>query len=1192
MSIKDDVMKMPPELARIVDPTHAGTYLVHMANVEFIADNEANFTQIHLLHENNANCNPSPLILIVENKIRENDIVADIYLKCADLIGFDSESNPIYGDPYFKAITYIVPKYSEFDKTFYLGVYNAVEVVSVIAKYGKTGDKFSIYALGDFNAKLLFITNFDEIRDAMYQGFDCNFAGFKLCHHCRGLGTDPETGGTCSTCSGNGQTDELSARRWGLDRIGADSNLVRWECQKFLPGDDKEEKDRKDRLFRHRVHGQRMWITPRVPDIKNTFARFLDKEPEDIRIYEDVGYTHDARVFDIDRNTINWTFTQPLINLYFSDAQFNGNVIEVSPAYSESEWILAGRGWNSNPGQRSNAWGSQGTGNDWSYLLRGTQEIRRTDNYYAVNSVSFDIRSQFQCITNTAGTHNICCGLNSSPIQMTRNTIPQQQFPLPSSNTNVEVTATQIRLKNLTETIIFYPKGNKTGNTCVDDDGTKTRTYAFHIDAAYLFGFFLNNQVVPREENHCYLEESFNAWIKANAEESGYNYRFHQERGARISKVSFRLNVNDIPHLNECLNSSGDVTCRVSFMHNGGWGEVYVERQGDLIKIATTADDVNDTQYTTQSFAVNKYIDPNFKIWFYENNYGHGGQDIWNLNFEALYAVPKTGTVRFEYDITDEIGTVLSNNEIREGDYVSQIHLARNDNPNAADSITYAGQYVDMNNEIRIFTETLTDPAVERFVNINREIKKITMDVTLTSNSSRTHNPTITPTELYFTRVPNAKKFNITIPTDTINGNNTLIFRANAPGTSGFYLDHLVLHGYKPEGTVISPCYELNDSVEAIRWIEYFVEKTDGYPDEQTRCYYRAGQSRYECEHTAWVGPVENGRQLIHLGEGYRFVQWRIILTPTKTSTPYISGGSQWYLKVLKENTSELPDHERVPYGPIWILSLPTTYGPMAWWKPKTPMDEGNAREISELAETVAPANTVVRVEYYVPAYGSPANYDTEEKLTISDAINVGCFDNFEDNFDDDVVGNPPDGWVISGAGVEVSEQNSFSEPNSLALFGGAAPQAGIILENYCYGSFGMECKIYMTTDTASPRYHSIAAIESHVLLGDPADITAAFVGFYSIAGVRSIIYGQADVGINSGATWEFETWYKVYLRGNVVTQKYWFKVENANTGQLIVELGNIDFNVASNYIKAMGCMGGGKIAFFDDFKFFWLSGD
>jgi len=1242
LSIKDDAMRMPPELSKLVDATHGGTYLLRMAEVEFTADGEAVFTQKYNLHENDENLNPSPIVLVIEKKIRENPITVEIYVRRANLIGYDSNDSPRFGTPYFTQITHTIPAYSDFDKTWYLELNNVIEVVSIIASGGKRGDKFAIYGLADFNIKLLYTTGVDDVKDAIYEAFDQRFAGFKLCNYCFATGTDPHTGGVCNTCSGNGQTWELSAKRYGLDRLGLDSGIVRWAAQKFEAYDTKLEKDIKDIAFRHRVHGQRMWIVPRVPDIKSVFAKFLDKSVDDIIIYENEGYTHDARVFDLERLYENINFEIPSFYYNYIDCRLTASgYIEVLENLHETfinldNWNVGNYGGtptaritlHTTPG-----WPTQG---NTSCMLGWIWDSNDPNNYISrltsllnVRYITYDAKTYFRC--NNTNQSGIFAGIIDGVVRRRAHHLSEIVGRLDpwisesySGSYFIDYNSQSLTLQPTDISVVNYPKGRLySSGPCDLNDGFGKRTYAFSsieevptiltageellITAACWNSLFYGSLQVSDLlrglssvikispdiryiddgicEFHFYLSEE-REWSKRTSATLMFNY-FQNNiiPGDHITVYVYAVGYSETFEIPQSLSLS---TAKIQLPSE-------LSNENCVVRIYTAFDEPLyirgiwiDTHYTTYPIYDSGNPDSSAIVEFdYVVPVGSSAADIKKGDLHLIYQdgiiansfIYSTTIETFEPIPSDcwitDVITVTHENGTEE--YIP------GNNPNSHS--WYAGE-----------TELLrTLPWTGRFfIRFRRRFYLRT--------NNEYHTPQLSLDRFGFLKIDNAIYNYLTIDTSSFIDDipRDIRFNAGSADYGATFIDNIRFHGYRNRGIIETDVYEFDESILDIHWLETIGYLTDGYQNlENIIMYYRVGQSRYECENTEWIGPFTLLEDPIdaHPGEGYRFVQWRVVLIPSKWSTPQFST-VLLYLRLLKESSSPLLYHERVPYAPIWTISLATTFGVNAWWTYHT-----NARELIELAESIVPAGTTVRVEHYLPSEGSPPNYDITESLTITDAITL--FDQIFDDFEDDTLGADPDNWNISITGTGqrgISNEQSYSGTQSYKCWsgaGGGSVTSYFIFDENNDGSFEVSGFIRRCGVTGGLfNYDGIGAGEQATLVGDPANVGASTVLMALAVGPLYQWIYQDDGGINvvPGITWTPDHWYFVRIRGNVETQLWWFQIWDAETTPhtLLHEQGNINFINTCAYIRLMGMSYIGpatSYCYFDNMNFYYLSG-
>jgi len=1192
-----------------------------MGDYTYSSDGVGVFTPGELLHIDNEDFNPSPILLIVQNKVRENDVTLEIYVKRVDLTGYDSDGNPTYSNPYYSHITKVIPAFTDFDTTYYLEMDNVVEVLSIVGSNGKKGDSFAIYGLGDTNIKIMWATNKDRVRDAIYRAFDQRFCGFKMCSYCFGTGTDPD-GNTCSTCNGTGQTNELSAKRYGLDLLSTDAGIVRWESQKYDSNDTESDKDAKDRSFRHRVHGQRMWIVPRKPDIQSVFAKFLDKNPEDIIIYENEGYTHDAPIIDYEaiHKFKNYTIPSTYYNYVNTERYHDSNedryFIRPVKAYSECLWNLSQAGWTSYQGSRSSDWATVGTPDSmYSWLLSSGQSMTRTDNYSYIKNVKFDAKTKFMCSPSQL---SVSAGTESLKIALSPETVDYGNLDEPiliKNITQIHIEPQKAEIQKKEFGVIIRPRGSTLGNHC------GSRSYPFYCDYGYAF-VYENGNILHQLHSSgvCWSDDIKRVLIDKDNDATCFGVNPHS-----AAHFDFQLNDDviseDYPgHDPKYIRNYWDLKkiyrhevlplnllrITVRFKYKGGSCVVKVSPYGST---PSSAEYVTETPNKSEweEFEISLFIFPSqttFQLWFLPSS------DYWEtrikdvrIEYQAII-YHESGSYLYEYDISNRTTqfTPPSPHTAGAGElknvYVDNIKVYINNfGTNIENSVSYTITTYDEDGNASTQTQTFNWIIGEKTISIQKFVTKIQILVEL-STTNIGESPSVNYEYIKIYKIDNMEFRNVTLDTSDITGNQQLTISLSG---NQCYIDNLVLNGYKM-GWVETNVYEFSSTVVSILMTSILGYLTAG-KDEHMKFYYKIGESAYECENTEWVGPFtdivsdpESSSLLfmdIQASSGHRFMKWKVELYPTKDSYPILYE-VPIQVKYVSEDSSPIQGYQRVPYAPIWTISLPTTYGKNYWWKYYS-----NAKELIELAESIVPAGTVVRVEHYLPAPGSAPNYDVVEKLKISDKIYT--FDLFADSFEsydiNDTLNYP---WYYGcfGGGsciIKIVGSPTFDGNRSLKMSGWGA--AAVTFDD-AEGSWEAVFLVYLYY-VNSYSHCGLDVIGQSTYFGDSEDIVTSAVWLLTRSGKRAIqwFHNNTSTIDDSKDWWEYNHWYLIRVRGNSNTHKWYFRIEDAeNNYELIYEKTDIDYYQNWNSIKVIAIISdtdidhGDNSIFIDKVEFRYLS--
>ena len=238
---------------------------------------------------------PCPVIAIVEEKIREDNLTLTITGSVAELSGtetFSQIGREITKDVYTTSETTIeaefeVQRLTREKATFLItGLENKIyEITSITANVEvlERGGRISFYGLASTGSKILWLIGMYKTHNMIKEIINGIWSAPTECPFCSGSGDDPDNpGDDCPQCDSYGYSGYNATKGISIDK-GYDVRLTR---EKFDEYPISATDDAKVWKFVNKVWTQKWWVTPTVSEIKRLFAHFYNVREDDIYITE------------------------------------------------------------------------------------------------------------------------------------------------------------------------------------------------------------------------------------------------------------------------------------------------------------------------------------------------------------------------------------------------------------------------------------------------------------------------------------------------------------------------------------------------------------------------------------------------------------------------------------------------------------------------------------------------------------------------------------------------------------------------------------------------------------------------------------------------------------------------------------------------------------------------------------------
>lgn len=228
-----------------------------------------------------ANINPSPMLLIVQERTREDDTVVVINYDTATISSWVQEVRngfrqdfPVHVHSESKSQTITIPAYTDSETVFPLQDNNIYRItsVTVTASAGRNQEKFSILALASPTPRILYGLGANDLMTNILRVRRGLFPQPEWCMTCMGTKEYP-TGTTCPECGGLGFAGP-NATYPLLDFHGRNVNLPRYVGES-------------DEAYARRVWARTWDMIPVKSEIERYFIHFMHiLDPADLLVWE------------------------------------------------------------------------------------------------------------------------------------------------------------------------------------------------------------------------------------------------------------------------------------------------------------------------------------------------------------------------------------------------------------------------------------------------------------------------------------------------------------------------------------------------------------------------------------------------------------------------------------------------------------------------------------------------------------------------------------------------------------------------------------------------------------------------------------------------------------------------------------------------------------------------------------------
>jgi hypothetical protein len=317
MSFLDDVNVFTAEYRRKTDNITRGTWYPKLAiitindtgyNVEF---KKRTWVEDDVIYEKDIlqlsnSWMPSPCILMTRQLVKADIKIKFFYFRVKDYTG---EKVSIPEDERADKLVWKTKEITLRAGTpeFHMELIDVgiTEISTIQVNGGYSGELFDIYALADTNTRITYAINNNETIETIHDIFKSAFAQPVVCPRCDGFGTIDDA--VCNLCNGRGSLRKATAKKYGLTLLGASYGRQRFDDESLSIYDTYEESLEKDFRFSRRVHAKKWWITPRIPDLREFAAYWMDLNEEYVRV-DEYGFSIDGV-----------SFTEDYINIYVGE---------------------------------------------------------------------------------------------------------------------------------------------------------------------------------------------------------------------------------------------------------------------------------------------------------------------------------------------------------------------------------------------------------------------------------------------------------------------------------------------------------------------------------------------------------------------------------------------------------------------------------------------------------------------------------------------------------------------------------------------------------------------------------------------------------------------------------------------------------------------------------------------------------
>jgi len=292
MDIRDQIdYYLNTAFKRVREQTpHAGTNIIELAEWSrtegFIKKNVSLYDSVTA---------PGPVIAIVDEKIRENNLTLTIYGRVAEKAGTETWTQigmELTKDVYEKGSEIVqayleIPRFTGKSACWLISglgnkIYEITDITANVDIFGEKGGKVKFYVLASVGSQLIWLLGMYKIHNMIKKILNSIWLAPTTCPYCNGTGIDPNTGDTCPQCLSYGYSGYNAEKSIQIDK-GYDVRLTR---EKFSDYPVTNAQNAKIWEFVNKCWTQKWWVTPTISEIKRMFAHFYNVRKEDIIITE------------------------------------------------------------------------------------------------------------------------------------------------------------------------------------------------------------------------------------------------------------------------------------------------------------------------------------------------------------------------------------------------------------------------------------------------------------------------------------------------------------------------------------------------------------------------------------------------------------------------------------------------------------------------------------------------------------------------------------------------------------------------------------------------------------------------------------------------------------------------------------------------------------------------------------------